>query len=122
MKPRAQLNLDQLELNLALGWSEAERAQKQIILVDIMINFAEPPKACITDQLEDTYCYDTLIKQLVETIAPKSFKLIEHLAREIYLLIKKFFTQPVAINIAITKKPNLSTDVTLKGASFSYGD
>ena len=122
MQPRAQLNLDQLELNLSLGWSEAERGQKQIILLDIMINFAEPPKACITDQLEDTYCYDTLIKQLVETIAPKSFKLIEHLAYEIYVFIKKFFSQAVSVNIIVTKKPILSTDVILKGARFSYGD
>ncbi|MCE3237475.1 MAG: folX [Gammaproteobacteria bacterium] len=122
MKAHARLTLHQLELPLFLGWTEAERSQKQIILLDITIDFNEPPKACISDALEDTNCYDTFIKKIVETITPKSFRLIEHLAYEIHQLIKNLFIQSVLITITVTKKPVLSTLTTLAGVSFSYGD
>ncbi len=122
MKPHTRLTLHQLELHLSLGWTEAERLQKQIILVDITIDFDEPPKACISDALEDTNCYDTLINKIVETITPKSFQLIEHLGYEIYQFIKNSFVQSVLITITVTKKPVLSTLTTLADVSFSYGD
>jgi FolB domain-containing protein len=122
MKPHTRLTLHQLELLLSLGWTEAERLQKQIILLDITIDFNEPPTACMSDALEDTNCYDTLIKKIVETMTPKSFQLIEHLSYEIYQLIKSFLVQSELITVTVTKKPVLSTPTTLAGVSFSYGD
>lgn len=122
MKNDTRISLHQLELHLFLGVGEAERSKTQRVLVDIDIAFQEPLRACITDQLKDTYCYDNLTQKMVAEIIPKSFRLLEHLTHEIYQLVKNSCSQPAAVTVKVTKKPLLSTALTLAGASFCYGD
>jgi|SRR5579862_7347068 len=122
MKNKTRITLYQLELNLFLGASEKERSQPQTVLLDIDIDFQAPPKACLTDQLNDTDCYDSLIQRIAREITPRSFHLLEHLTHEIYQIIKKTFIQPVSIHVKVTKKPLLSGAQVIAGASFCYGD
>ncbi len=117
-----RISLHQIELCLSLGVTEAERLQTQTILVDIDIDFPTPPVACITDQLEDTYCYDVLTQHISKKIMPKTFYLLEHLAHEIYQLVKSASSQPITVNVKVTKKPRLLTALTLGSASICYGD
>lgn len=120
--PSAHIHLHQLELNVTLGVTEAERAQPQPVWINIDIGFPAPPKACFTDQLADTYCYDTLTQKIAEDITPRSFQLLEHLAQEIYLLIKKTLTHSLSVDVKVTKKPVLSSSLVITNASFSFGD
>lgn len=122
MKNYACISLHQLALNLSLGASENERLQKQTVIVDVDITFLEPPEACITDQLHNTYCYDSLIQKIAAQILPKSYHLLEHLAHEIYQLVKNSCSLPLNVKIKVTKKPLLSAKLTIAGASFYYGD
>lgn len=117
-KIESSLCLQNIELTLSLGWSAKERAQKQTLLMDITLTLAEPPKACETDELTDTYCYDTLIKKIQNEMEPREFRLIEHLAATIHHSLKACLPQVKQIHVAIKK--NLA-EVGLSGqAIFNY--
>ncbi len=116
----SRIQLNQLELNVNLGWPEKERAKKQKIHLDLCIKFPRPPRACVNDDLSDTVCYDTLSK-LVTQLTKKEFKLLEHLAHEIYQLIKKNLPSSTLINLRLTKKPAVMKNLR-EGVSFYYGD
>lgn len=117
---KSSIVLQQLELHVQLGWLPAERLTLQLILVDIHIDFTKPPDACLTDDLQDTYCYHTLYNTLQENIAPKTYRLIEHLGYDIYHFVKSVMTDDSKVNICVTK--NLKA-LNLSGAAcFWYGD
>lgn len=112
--------LNGLELNVNIGWPEAERIPKQIVVVDIYIRFAEPPHACKTDRLSDTYCYDTLTTSIKKMIDGYEFRLIEHLSYELYHIVKKTLSEENRVFIRVTKKPHI--EGLTGGVSFCYGD
>lgn len=118
----AHITLHRLELDISLGVSDAERAIPQTLWLDIDIQFQTPPRACKTDQLKETYCYDTLTQKIAEQIKPRSFHLLEHVGYEIYQLVKNSYTQPLTVLVKVTKKPLLSSNLVIANASFSYGD
>lgn len=122
MKNCASISLHQLALNVSLGVAENERLQTQTVIVDIDIAFLQPPEACITDQLHHTYCYASLTEQIATQITSQSYHLLEHLAYEIYQLVKGSCSLPSNVTIKVTKKPVLPSRLTLAGASFCYGD
>jgi dihydroneopterin aldolase len=65
MKPLfTHITLNTLELSVHLGWPDAERAVPQIVHLDVRLSFPAPPVGCMTDDLSDTHCYDTLISQI----------------------------------------------------------
>lgn len=115
----SSISLHALELLVHLGWTEGERSQAQIVTLDAVIQFANPPKACATDQLEDTYCYDYLVTTLKTHLITQSFRLIEHLSQQIYLWLKTLLPMDSSISVRITKQPAITQ---LAGVSFSYGD
>ncbi len=119
---KAHITLHQLELKIALGAFNIERAALQSIWLDIDIRFQTPPHACRTDQLKDTYCYDSLTQKIAEQITPRTFHLLEHVAHEIYQLIKNSYTESIEVLVKVTKKPLLSSNLVIANASFSYGD
>jgi len=114
------LDIKQLLLNVNLGWREKERDSEQAIYLDMIIRFFEPPKACVTDELDDTQCYATLINHIREHLNDKHFKLVEHLAAEIYHLTKSILPQKTEAQIAITKFPKVGG--LTGGVTFHYGD
>jgi FolB domain-containing protein len=74
---KSSIVLKQLELNLSLGWPENERSQLQSVMLDIYIDFIEPPHACTTDELDEKTNYDALNQTILKKIANRSFRLIE---------------------------------------------
>jgi len=118
----ASLTIKKLEFFLNIGWGEEERAQKQSVFVDIQLFFSKPPNACKTDELSDTFCYDALIQQLKNTIQSKEFRLIEHVAHQIYHLTQSILSQKneLKIKIFITKFPPIFG--LTEGVCFQYGD
>ncbi|MDR3490415.1 MAG: dihydroneopterin aldolase [Gammaproteobacteria bacterium] len=114
------ITLKGLDLSLFLGWPEQERAQTQKVLIDIHLNFTTPPEACVTDNLDETYCYDKLVRLLKEKLLTRHFHLIEHLGYEIYQIIHTLFSADTRINIRITKHPKIEN--LNGGVSFFYGD
>jgi FolB domain-containing protein len=111
--------LREIELKVHLGWPDIERTQEQIVLLDIKIQFKNPPQACVSDSLKDTICYDVIINNIRAHLAARKFRLLEHLGHEIYSQLKKIIMHDAAISICVTKKPNI---FGLASASFGYGD
>lgn len=116
----ARITLQQLELKVRLGFSEAERASLQPVWVTLDLTFSHPPKACSTDDLKDTICYDTLISNIKKNLAGREFRLLEYLAQEIVQIIKQESGNEMRILVSITKKPAIPD--LLGGATFTYGD
>jgi FolB domain-containing protein len=111
------LTINQLELSVFLGWPQDERLQTQIVSVDIHLNLSEPPTACITDNLSDTFCYSWLTDQIKEAVSHKPFRLIEHLAHYIHQIASQRLQTASMISVVITKKPQI--DGLQGGVSFS---
>lgn len=116
----SQLKIRQVDLQLNLGWRSKERAQEQGILLDIDIYFPIAPAACETDHLDNTVCYDQLIQTIREKLGDKPFRLIEHLARDIYLIVKTALPDNATTAIHVTKFPKVKG--LIGGVCFSYGD
>src|SRR5476649_82491 len=88
MPAKSCLLINALELELYLGWPNEERMRKQVISLDIEIQFPAVPKACTSDTLQDTVCYRELIETLRQKIGDKKYHLIEHVTREIHQVLK----------------------------------
>jgi dihydroneopterin aldolase len=123
--------INNLELFVYLGWAAKELAHGRKVSADIAIQFAELPKACITDDLTDTICYDTLIQEIHKHISEKKFHLLEHFAYALYQTTKSFVAAtnisiPFAIKVCVTKYPQIDEYPQLGklhgGASFCCGD
>jgi dihydroneopterin aldolase len=116
------LTIKKLEFFLNLGWGKEERAEKQSVFIDIHLLFSTPPKACETDELNDTLCYDTLIQKLKNEMQSKEFRLIEHTAHDIYHFIQSNLhsENKLKIQIFITKFPPIFG--LTEGVCFQYGD
>jgi dihydroneopterin aldolase len=116
----SHLSIRSLELNVNLGWRHKERRQEQAVLLDVAIDFAKPPKASKTDQLEDTICYATLIEDVHNHLSEKKYKLIEHLSYDIYHIIKMRLPPKSNVTVRITKYPKIKGSIG--GVCFYYGD
>lgn len=115
----SSIEIHGIEMDVNLGWAETERARKQSVLVDIFIKFVNPPKACLTDELSDTYCYNDLVNSIKTHLDKREFRLLEHLGHELYQLVKKTLSNTDLVSIRTTKKPPIAN---VSGASFFYGD
>jgi FolB domain-containing protein len=118
--PASCLSLHELELSVFLGWPDEESAQAQRVILDIDIHFAAPPAACLSDDLKDTFSYDTLIEHIQKNTAAKKFRLLEHLGYALHQLIKTYIPEETIVNVSVKKHPAIAA---LKGgASFYVGD
>ncbi len=113
------LEINGLELSVFLGWPDDERSQKQTVWLDIKMQFPTEPKACLSDELNDTVCYQALIQQLREHIADTPFKLVEHLTHAIYEFIQDLVPEKTTISIALTKHPRQI--LGLGSVTYHYG-
>lgn len=120
MTTKCSLIIKNFELTVSLGWTEEERSHKQTVRLDIELRFPNPPMACQSDELNETYCYDDLTNKVRDYVADKSFRLVEYLSGEIYLLVKKQMHHSVLVKIELTKHPVIAN--LNGGVKFSYGD
>lgn len=116
----SSIQLNALKLEIFLGWLDSERMQQQTIFADIHLGFLTPPKACISDDLQDTFCYDMLISQIKTHLANRHFRLIEYLGQDIYQYLKQILNPGISIKISLTKKPAIEN--LTGGVTFFYGD
>lgn len=114
------LSINGLQLSVFLGVYPEELLKKQLVKVDLKLQFLEKPKACLTDNLDDTYCYDRLVQTLKSQFNERRFKLIEYLTHELYLMLKNYFDQKALVFVRITKKPPI--DALSDGVTFEFGD
>lgn len=117
---KTTLHIKDLSLHVHLGWTDKERAEQQTVWLDLFIEYPTAPKACLTDDLADTVCYDQLISSLATTVKSTPFRLIERLADAIYQHTKSLLPEQSKIKVAITKYPHL--EHLNKGVAFHYGD
>jgi dihydroneopterin aldolase len=116
----AALSLNKITVPVHLGVSDEERETPQNITVSIEIGMDEPLRACETDAISDTFCYDTMLQLVEKTCQAKPYHLIEHLCYMVYISVKK-----VAHNkdIRITvHKQYAPLSHKLESASFVFGD
>lgn len=119
MKPRNLLTINQLELDLFLGWPDEERMRRQHVHFNIEIEYPDTPKACETDHLDDTVCYRALIEKLRSHLTSQKFHLIEHVTAESAKLIKTLLPPNSSIRISLTKRPLIEG---LASVTFHYTD
>ena len=118
---KATLRLHDIQLMMSVGHLEEERATLQPMRIDVDILFATPPKACDTDELDDSVCYDTLIAFVREYCENISFKLLEHLSKRLHSLVHSQFSESDKVFIRVVKL-NPPIDVLHGGAACGYGD
>ncbi len=119
--PVATLEVSHYETQVHLGWTEQEREIPQKIALDISLRFNQLPSACLSDELEDTQCYAQLIEWAEKVCQSAAFKLLEHLAYQVYDALKHQLSNPsIAVSVRIHK---LNPPVPhLKDASFTVCD
>lgn len=105
--PRATLCIQNLELDVRLGWKATERKTTQKVNVDIIIQFLKTPHACHSDEINDTICYATLIQYLQAYLLDLEFLLVERLTQTIYEAVKTYLASPSHLTIKLTKWPNI---------------
>ena len=59
-----ELTIRGISLPVRIGCSAEERLDPQAVEVDFTIRFETPPRGMVTDRLEDTVCYDTLVNTI----------------------------------------------------------
>ena len=103
---KTTLTINQLTLEVSLGWPAAERATKQTVSVDIEIHFLTFPEACKTDELLDTICYDHLICALQDYVALRPYRLVEYLCADLHAWLKQQLSQHnVSVKVSVRKLP-----------------
>ncbi len=113
------LTINQLELELYLGWPNEERLRKQTVMLDLVIKFPFTPKACESDHLGDTVCYRQLIEKLRETLSDQKFHLIEFVTHEVHRIIKTLVPPATTVSVSLTKRPEIEN---LGSVTFQFSD
>ncbi len=114
---RGRLRLNRLELQVHLGWPEKERVKPQPVILDLEIAGPALLKAGKSDKLDDTVCYDVLATAIKNHIQDNEYKLVEHLAWDLFEFVTKRLPKKMKIKLVITK-PNAPVEGLLGGASF----
>lgn len=113
------LFLRDLKFQVRLGVPDEERAKKQEVLVSIEIIFLENSEMYQSDNVEDSICYDSLIKDISRYLEDKSWKLLEKLTYDLYELIKaRAIPNKVSVNV---EKSPIVLDQKIH-ASFKFFD
>jgi dihydroneopterin aldolase len=86
---KSNLEIKQYCLSVSIGCTPEEHKEQQKVSFDVIIQFAQLPNACLTDNLPDSYCYAQITAEIAEICHQKHYKLIEHLAYSVFDAIKK---------------------------------
>ena len=100
---QTSLTIRDARLMVHLGHTDEERRVPQEISIDLQINFKSPPKACQSDELADTFCYDVLLTSMRDYVDGKEFRLIEKLGQELFDFVVTKTDGPDHIQLRINK-------------------
>jgi dihydroneopterin aldolase len=110
--------LSEVKIQTTLGVPEWERMVPQTIVLDIEIAMPNS-KSCQSDNIQDTIDYGSIVNRMRETLASKSFQLVEALAEHLCQLIMQEFGAPwVKIKVA---KPGILPGVKALGVVIERG-
>lgn len=98
-----KLTINDCRLWIKIGCSEQERFLPTCISLSLEIEFLQGITATQTDDLSNTICYATLIKDIEAFCITMEFKLLEYLAGQIHAFIKQRTLFPVKITVTTTK-------------------
>lgn len=116
----ASLRITGIAVPVRLGWSTAERATPQQVIVDLALRFQSRPGACRSDRLDDTVDYGLLVQRIVDTAAAAEYRLLEHLAAALIGALQPTLPPGIALAVTVTKRPPIPS--IQGGASFRIGD
>jgi dihydroneopterin aldolase len=120
-KAHSTMVLPSIHCEVRLGWSDAERAIPQPVSIAVAIRFARPPLAIATDELADTMDYGQLVGAAERLCDTRAYRLIEHLANEVYDAFKTRAPKGASVWVEITK-PRTPLPALRQGARFALGD
>ena len=86
-----------------LGCLPSERELRQEVRLSLDIRFPSLPRACESDQLEDTVCYAKLCQSVKGLTEGKSYSTVEHLALEIHKELRKAIPEGCTWSLDIHK-------------------
>ena len=110
--------LSEVKIQTKLGVPAWERMVAQTIVLDVEIAMPTS-KSCQTDAIEDTIDYGAIVSRMRETLAAKSFQLVEALAEHLCHLIMQEFSAPwIKIKVA---KPGILPEVKALGVVIERG-
>lgn len=92
--------LEQVKVQTKLGVPEWERAVVQTIILDIEIGY-DFSLACQSDEIADTIDYGHVVGRIRETLAARSFKLVEALGEHVcQLILQEFKAKSVQLKVS----------------------
>ncbi len=104
--------LSEVKVQTKLGVPEWERMVEQTIIIDLEIAMPHT-RSCQTDTIDDTIDYGVVVQRIRQTLAEKSFKLVEALAEHICQMVLHEFGAPwVKIKVA---KPGILPNLKALG-------
>jgi dihydroneopterin aldolase len=110
--------LQEVKVETRLGVPEWERMLPQTIVLDIELAMPHS-RSCETDAIEDTIDYGQIVAQIRETLAEKSFRLVEALAEDVcQLILKEFGTPWVKVKVG---KPGILPSLKQLGVIIERG-
>lgn len=115
------IEIHRLRFSLFLGCFEEERSELQDVEISIKVGLPKLPQACLTDEIENTVCYDKICSGILKNFEKKEFKLIESLGYQIYQFTRNLLPNDIKLQISVHK---IKTPIeSLKGgASFILGE
>jgi len=110
--------LSEVKVQTKLGVPEWERMVEQTIILDIEIAMPDS-SSCQTDDITDTIDYGIVVARIRQTLAERSFKLVEALAEHICQIILTEFGAPwIKIKVA---KPGILPGLKALGVVIERG-
>ena len=83
----ALIRVKNLLLRTYIGFNPEEIANKQDVMINIVIEANIPEEALLVDEPDGIYNYKTITKQIIELVQDNRFKLLEVLTKNILDLI-----------------------------------
>lgn len=110
--------LQEVKVQTVLGVPEWERLGPQTVVLDIELAMPHS-RSCTSDDIADTIDYGRIVARIRETLAEKSFRLVEALAETVAQLILTEFGAPwVKVRVA---KPGILPGVKQLGVVIERG-
>lgn len=100
---QSEIKIDNLELEVYLGWSEQERKALRPIQISMHLKLPSVPKATLSDMLQDTLCYQDIEDKLIEDLSHTTVHLLERFAYSVYQSIQHLLPPQTAFSISVTK-------------------
>lgn len=104
--------ITEIRAEVKLGVPDWERMLPQTILLDIEIDMPHS-RSCETDAIEDTIDYGVVVTRIRQSLAERSFRLVEALAEHVcQLILGNFKAHRVKVRVA---KPGIIPGVRQLG-------